>query len=54
MAFAFGSRLGIPMIETSHEDSENPGLRHFTALLAAAFPQVKFSFHENPRVWEWR
>jgi putative NIF3 family GTP cyclohydrolase 1 type 2 len=52
--FRFCAELGIPMIETSHEDSENPGLRHFTDLLAAAFPEIVFSFHENRRAWEWR
>jgi len=50
--FRFCAELGIPMIETSHEDSENPGLRHFTDLLAAAFPKVVFSFYENRRAWE--
>ena len=30
------------MIETSHEVSENPGLRRFTALLSETFPGVEF------------
>jgi putative NIF3 family GTP cyclohydrolase 1 type 2 len=50
--FRFAQELGIPMIETSHEISENPGLRHFAALLAEAFPEVTLSFHENPVVWQ--
>ena len=52
--FRFRVELGIPMIETSHEDSENPGLRHFTDLLAAAFPQVAFPFYENANIWVWQ
>jgi putative NIF3 family GTP cyclohydrolase 1 type 2 len=50
--FRFAQELGIPMIETSHEISENPGLRHFAALLAEAFPDVAFGFFENPVVWQ--
>jgi len=49
--FRFAEELGIPMIETSHELSENPGLRHFTQLLARAFTDVSFEFYENPCVW---
>jgi putative NIF3 family GTP cyclohydrolase 1 type 2 len=50
--FRFAEECGIPMIETSHEISENPGLARFTGLLAAAFPDVEFRFFENPVVWE--
>jgi putative NIF3 family GTP cyclohydrolase 1 type 2 len=50
--FHFAAECGIPMIETSHEISENPGLRDFTARLAAAFPGVAFKFYENNCVWE--
>lgn len=49
--FRFAHECGIPMIETSHEICENPGLAHFTAMLAKAFPQVDFRFFENPCVW---
>jgi len=49
--FRYGVECGLPLIETSHELSENPGLRRFTALLAAAFPAVTFRFHELPCVW---
>ena len=49
--FRFSQEVGIPMIETSHELSENPGLRRFTGMLQTAFPEVSFSFYENPRVW---
>lgn len=52
--FRFPQELGIPMIETSHEVSENRGLRHFTAMLAQAFPAVDFHFYENRCIWEMR
>lgn len=29
----FAAECGIPMIETSHEISENPGLRHFVEMM---------------------
>jgi putative NIF3 family GTP cyclohydrolase 1 type 2 len=50
--FRFAAECGIPMIETSHEVSENPGLAKFTELLAAEFPDVAFRFYENACVWE--
>jgi len=50
--FRFAQECGIPMIETSHEICENPGLAHFTEMLARAFPQVAFRFFENPCVWK--
>ena len=34
------------MIETSHEVSEDPGLRRFTRMLRVRFPQLKVTFHE--------
>lgn len=49
--FRFSQEVGIPMIETSHEISENPGLRQFTEALQTAFPEVVFSFYENPCAW---
>ncbi len=49
--FRFALESGIPMIETSHELSENDGLVVFTELLARAFPEVSFHFHENECVW---
>jgi putative NIF3 family GTP cyclohydrolase 1 type 2 len=49
--FRFAAENGIPMIETSHELSETPGLRRFTELLAHAFPDVVFRFRENECVW---
>ena len=50
--FRFAVEAGIPMIETGHELSENPGLRHFTKLLAQAFPDVNFNFYENACIWD--
>jgi putative NIF3 family GTP cyclohydrolase 1 type 2 len=50
--FRFSEECGIPMIETSHEISENAGLRHFMEKLAEVFPGVEFRFFENPIVWE--
>ena len=50
--FRFSQECGIPMIETSHEVSENPGLRRFTDMLAKAFPELGCHFFENPCVWE--
>ena len=49
--FRFSQEVGISMIETSHELSENPGLRRFTGMLRTTFPDVSFSFYENPCVW---
>jgi putative NIF3 family GTP cyclohydrolase 1 type 2 len=49
--FRFARELGIPTIETSHEVSENPGLRELTRRLAGAFPSVRFAFHENACPW---
>ncbi len=50
--FRFAQEAGIPMIETSHEVSENPGLRHFTQMLQDRFPGVEIIFFENPLCWK--
>lgn len=42
---------GITLIETSHEVSENPGLKKFATDLEKIFPKLKVSFYENPRIW---
>jgi putative NIF3 family GTP cyclohydrolase 1 type 2 len=52
--FRFAAECGIPMIETSHEVSENPGLRRFTAMLGEEFPRVPFRFYENECVWQMK
>ena len=49
--FRFAQESGIPMIETSHEISENPGFEKFTSILAKAFPDIVFCFYENKCVW---
>jgi putative NIF3 family GTP cyclohydrolase 1 type 2 len=50
--FRFAAECGIPMIETSHELSENDGLRQFVNTLYGRFPDVQFQFFENECVWE--
>ena len=49
--FRFSAECGVPMIETSHEVSENPGLRHFAEMLDEAFPGLQVSFYENSCPW---
>lgn len=50
--FRFAVESGISMIETSHEISENPGIRNLTDILAQAFPELDFKYHENECVWK--
>jgi putative NIF3 family GTP cyclohydrolase 1 type 2 len=45
--FRYAAECGIPLVEISHEVSENPGLRRFTKMLAARFPDLAVSFYEN-------
>ena len=47
----FALEAGIPLIETSHEVSETPGLRAFATDLARAFPHLPVTFHENALCW---
>ena len=49
----FAAECGIPMIETSHEISENPGLRHLAAILGQAFTGLAVHFYENRCIWQW-
>ena len=49
--FRFAVEAGIPMLETGHELSENPGLHKFTDMLAVTFPNVVFAFYENSSIW---
>lgn len=49
--FRFCAELGIPMIETGHEISENPGLEHFTQLLHARRPEIDWHFFHCPPIW---
>ncbi len=50
--FLFSSECGIPMIETSHVISENPGLKHFTNMLKDEFPQITVKFYANQCPWQ--
>ena len=47
----FALDAGIPVIETSHADSENPGLEHFAEDLRAEYPSLKVVFYPNPTPW---
>ena len=49
--FRFARDQGVSLIETSHEISENEGLREFRNILAKKFPQTKFEFYENQCPW---
>ncbi|HUV93401.1 MAG TPA: Nif3-like dinuclear metal center hexameric protein [Anaerolineae bacterium] len=49
--FRFSAELGIPMIETGHEISENPGLEHFARMLQDRFPELVVSFCECEPAW---
>jgi len=50
--FRFSAECGIPMIETGHEISENPGLEHFSRMLQEHFPQITVGFYECQPSWE--
>ncbi len=51
--FRFSAECGVPMIETSHEESENPGLARFCSILHQEFPDIEVEFVEVPRPWRW-
>lgn len=50
-AFRFTEDAGVPMIETGHSASENPGLRQFSEALQAQFPAIPVTYHEVPCPW---
>lgn len=50
--FNFAIDSGIEMIETSHEVSENPGLKHFSDMLKEKFHGVPVIFFENKIPWK--
>ncbi len=52
--FRFAVEAGIPMIETGHELSENPGLHHLTEMLADEFTDIEWQFHMNRNVWKMK
>jgi len=43
----------VPMIETAHSVSENPGLRSFAERLRSEFPGVKVVFYECGVPWQY-
>ena len=47
----FARDSGVLFIETSHDASENIGLRHFTGMAARRFPGVKFHCFANRVPW---
>lgn len=50
--FRFASELGIPMIETGHEISENPGLTPFSELLRTRFPHLRVTTYLCGASWQ--
>jgi putative NIF3 family GTP cyclohydrolase 1 type 2 len=50
--FRFARECEVSVIETSHEISENNGLKRLTGILASEFPAVKINFYENTCVWK--
>ncbi len=50
--FRFSAECGIPMIETGHDVSENPGLEHFAQMLRARFPDLNVLFYACPPSWQ--
>ena len=46
-AFRFAAECGIPVIETDHDVSENPGISSFADMLQERFPELDVSFYEN-------
>ena len=51
--FRFGAECGVPMIETSHEVSENPGIERFASMLGREFADLTVRYHGLGRVWSW-
>jgi putative NIF3 family GTP cyclohydrolase 1 type 2 len=49
--FRFAAECGIPMIETGHEISENPGLERFSHMLAERFPTLHVAYYDCPSIW---
>jgi putative NIF3 family GTP cyclohydrolase 1 type 2 len=51
-AFRMVSDCGVPMIETGHAVSENPGLEHFARYLGESFPGLRVVFHACRPAWQ--
>jgi putative NIF3 family GTP cyclohydrolase 1 type 2 len=47
----FALDAGVPMIETSHATSENPGLEHFARDLKERFTDLRVFYYANPVPW---
>ena len=52
--FRFATELGIDMIETSHEVSEDRGLQEFAEALGAGFDSLETFYVDDPCVWQVR
>lgn len=52
VGFRFSAECGIPVIETGHEISENPGLEHFSKMLEERFPGLIVKFHRLDSIWQ--
>lgn len=50
-AMRFAIDGGVPIIETSHSASENPGLKHFAEDLQREYADLNVVFYENPTPW---
>ena len=50
--FRFSAEWGVPMIETGHEVSENPGLRRFSQMLQERFAEMRVAFYECAPSWQ--
>jgi len=52
-AMCYAAEQGVGVVETSHELSENPGLREFAKFLGGILP-IPVGFCEVPCLWQWR
>ena len=50
--FLYATDAGVPMIETSHDTNECPGVAVFADLLRRQVP-LPVHYHENRRCWVW-
>jgi putative NIF3 family GTP cyclohydrolase 1 type 2 len=51
--FRFSCEVGIPIIETSHEISEQAGIEYFCQRLRDRFPGLPVHMYQNRCPWEW-
>lgn len=51
-AFRYTEDAGVPMIETAHSVSENPGLATFARAIGAQFPGLPVVAHTVPCPWQ--